>query len=208
VTAVVDDPSTAAAASPTWTALVDRVVGCVACPELAAARRHVVPGDCPPGAELLLVGEAPGAQEDAAGRPFVGRAGQLLEQVLDEAGLSRDCVAVANVLKCRPPGNRRPTRAEAGRCRPWLDRQVQLVDPLLVVAMGATAVAWALGPAVRLGASRGELREVAGRPLLVTYHPSAALRFGPGGVPMAALRQDLAWAAGLLPGLRRPAEPW
>jgi DNA polymerase len=158
----------------------------------------VVVGEAPAGARVALVGEAPGAQEDVAGRPFVGKAGQLLDTLLREAGLDRDQVAVVNVLKCRPPANRTPKRAEVERCRPWLDRQLDLIAPELVVALGLTAVGWFLGHGVRLGASRGVLHEVGGRRVLATYHPSAAIRFGPRGAPMAALREDLGHAARLL----------
>jgi len=143
----------------------------------------------------MLVGEAPGAQEDETGRPFVGRGGQLLDKLLADAGVARPQVAVANVLKCRPPGNRTPTRAEARRCVGWLDRQVEQVDPLVVVTLGTTALAWALGPGQRLGDVRGRLIDWRGRRLVATYHPSAALRFGPKGAPMAALGEDLALAA-------------
>lgn len=169
--------------------------GCVACAELALARHHVVIGDLPSAPRLMLVGEAPGAQEDEAGRPFVGKAGALLDQLLAEAGLDRGSIAVANVLKCRPPGNRAPTRREANRCRGWLDRQVELVAPPLVVTLGGTALAWALGSGRRLRDERGRVLDWNGRRLLVTYHPSAAVRFGPAGEPMAALRADLRTAA-------------
>ena len=178
-----------------------RMSRCVACAELAASRRSVVVGDFPVGARMLVVGEAPGAQEDECGRPFVGKGGQLLDQLLGEAGIDRGSVAVANVLKCRPPGNRTPTRAEANRCRGWLDRQVALVDPSLVVTLGGTALAWAFGTGHRLSDVRGRTHEWNGRLLLPSYHPSAALRFGPGGVPMAALRADLVLAAGTLAAL-------
>jgi uracil-DNA glycosylase family 4 len=176
-------------------AVADLARGCVACAELVAGRTTVVPGDFPVAARLLLVGEAPGAQEDVAGRPFVGKAGQLLDGLLAEAGLDRSTVAVANVLKCRPPGNRPPTRGEATRCKGWLDRQLELVDPALVVTLGGTALAWALGTGVRLRDAREVVHDWRGRRLLVTYHPSAAIRFGPAGEPMAALRADLRLAA-------------
>lgn len=193
------DPAHEARAASGWDDLVARVQGCVACEELAAARTHVVAGQNPPGADVLLVGEAPGAQEDESGVPFVGRAGQLLDGLLAEAGLRRDRVAVANVLKCRPPGNRKPKRAEVGRCRPWLERQVALVDPQVVVALGGTAAAWFVGPGARIAALREQGRATsltyAGRRLVVTYHPSAAIRFGPAGAPVAALREDLAAVA-------------
>ena len=115
MTQVTTDTVAAAAGASTWDELVAVVQGCVACDELAASRTRVVAGQRPPGAEVLVVGEAPGAQEDETGVPFVGRSGQLLDQLLGEAGLRRDQVAVANVLKCRPPANRTPRRAEVAR---------------------------------------------------------------------------------------------
>jgi DNA polymerase len=181
-----------------WSALASVAATCTACSELAATRTTVVVGEAPPGARLALVGEAPGAQEDLAGRPFVGKAGQLLDVLLAEAGLDRSEVAVVNVLKCRPPGNRAPKRPEIEACRPWLDRQLDLIAPDLVVALGLTAVGWFLGRGVRLGASRGVVHSAGGRQVLATYHPSAAIRFGPRGAPMAALREDLGHAARLL----------
>jgi len=171
---------------------------CTACTELAELRHTVVVGDFPREAQLMLVGEAPGAQEDDAGHPFVGKAGALLDQLLAEAGLERHSIAVANVLNCRPPGNRAPTRVEANRCTGWLDRQVELADPALVVTLGGTALAWALGAGHRLRDLRGRVHDWRGRRLLVTYHPSAAIRFGPAGEPMAALRADLRTAADAL----------
>lgn len=172
-----------------------RVRSCVACPELAAARINVVVGDVVEGAPVLLVGEAPGAQEDEVGRPFVGRAGQLLDRLLTGAGLDRSKVSVLNVLKCRPPANRAPRRAEVARCRGWLDQQIELLDPRLVVTLGGTALAWALGPGHRLADVRGRVHDWNGRRLVATYHPSAAVRFGPNGAPIAAMREDLRLAA-------------
>jgi uracil-DNA glycosylase len=180
-----------AAAGTSLPLLADVMRGCAECPELAATRTTVVAGDFPAGARLLLVGEAPGAQEDVVGRPFVGKAGALLDQLLAEAGLARAEIAVANVLKCRPPGNRAPKTAELNRCRGWLDRQVELVDPRLVVTLGGTALTWALGPRLLLRDAREQVHAWRGRRLLATYHPSAAIRFGPRGAPMAALRADL-----------------
>ncbi len=188
----------AAASAPDLDVLAERARGCAACPELAAARTTVVVGAFPTAARLLLVGEAPGAREDRTGLPFVGKAGALLDRLLADAGLRRADVAVANVVKCRPPGNRTPTAGEVGRCRHWLDAQLDRADPRLVVAMGATATAWALGRGVRIAAVRGVARPWRGRTLLVTYHPSAAIRFGPRGAPMAALRADLDRAAQLV----------
>jgi uracil-DNA glycosylase family 4 len=181
-----------------WDDLAERARGCVAGPDLVAARSTVVIGDLPAGARLLLVGEAPGAREDEVGRPFVGKAGKLLDDVLAEAGIARADVAVANVVKCRPPGNRMPTRAEARRCRGWLDRQMQLADPELVVTLGGTALAWAFGYGTRLADMRGRVHDWRERRLLPTYHPSAAIRFGPAGAPLAALRADLKLAGEVL----------
>ena len=197
------DPSVAlvaarAADSPDLELLADRARGCVACPELAATRTTVVVGDFPLGARLMLVGEAPGAQEDTSGRPFVGRAGQLLDDLLVEVGIDRTTTAVANVVKCRPPANRPPTTPESRRCRGWLDRQVELAAPSLVVTLGGTALAWALGAGIRLRDARQTVHDWRGLRLLATYHPSAALRFGPNGEPIAALRTDLRTAAALL----------
>lgn len=189
-----------AAAVSSLDALADLARGCRACAELAGGRLSVVVGDFPAGARLLCVGEAPGAQEDLAGRPFVGKAGQLLDELLADAGLDRAHVAVTNVVKCRPPGNRTPTRAEAGRCRGWVDRQVDIADPALVVTLGGTALAWALGPGLRLADVRGRVHAWRGRLLLATYHPSAALRFGPNGSPATSLRSDLKLAAETLCG--------
>jgi DNA polymerase len=179
-----------------WQALATRIAGCTACPELAATRTNTVVGAMPAGgARLMLVGEAPGATEDETGMPFVGKAGRLLNEMLAEAGLSRDAVAVTNVLKCRPPGNRKPTRPQVANCRGWLSAQLTIVDPAVVVALGGTAVEWFFGAGAKIGPLRGRLHEVSGRRVLATYHPSAALRFGPGGMPRAALREDLAMLA-------------
>jgi len=150
-----------------------------------------VVGDTLPGARLLIVGEAPGATEDAAGRPFLGRGGQLLDRLMTDAGLSRGETSVLNVLKCRPPSNRTPTRAEASRCTGWLDRQVALLDPPVVMTLGRSALTWAVDAKTRLADVRGKVHDWRGRRLVASYHPSAALRFGPKGEPHAALAADL-----------------
>ena len=182
-----------------WAALTTAMRGCTACPELAAHRTQVVVGDAPAGARLLLMGEAPGASEDQTGRPFVGRSGQLLDRLLADVGLPRDEVAVLNTAKCRPPGNRPPTTTESARCRGWTERQLALLDPAVVVPLGLSATRWFLGPTT-LAAVRGRVHDVDGRRVLPTYHPSAALRWGPGGEPEQLLRADLAQAAGLVTG--------
>ena len=213
------DPAGTAPRLDTWEALTDAICRCIGGPQLVAGRTRVVAGVAPAGADLLFVGEAPGVQEDATGTPFVGRAGQLLDSLLTEAGLPRDRVAVTNVVKCRPPGNRKPKRSEIVRCSPWLARQVELLDPVLIVTLGGTAAEWALGPGTKISAIRGTLQQyrlgedsgparapnAPGRrewPLLCTYHPAAAIRFGPQGAPMSALRADLAKAATLAAELR------
>lgn len=195
--------SAAAAGATTWERLARDVQACTACPELAATRHQVVVGDLPPGARLLVVGEAPGAQEDQTGRPFVGRSGQLLDRLLAEAGLPREQVAVLNTVKCRPPDNRPPTPLETGRCRGWTHRQLELAAPQLVLTLGLTSTRWFLGPTT-LTAVRGRVHQVDGRSVLPTYHPSAALRAGPGGEPLRLLRADLALAASLLTDPRTP----
>jgi len=169
-------------------ALAVVVRSCVACPELAV-------GDTPAQPRLLIVGEAPGANEDLAGRPFVGKGGQLLDDLLTEAGLARADAAVLNVLKCRPPSNRTPTRAEALRCTGWLDRQVELIDPPLVLTLGRTALTWALGASVTIDGVRSRVHQWRGRRLVASYHPSAAIRFGPRGAPRVALEADLRFVA-------------
>lgn len=190
-----------AAAAPDWASLARSASGCLACPDLVAARRHVVVGDVPvTGRPLVaIVGEAPGATEDETGRPFVGKSGALLDLLLGEAGLDRGRAAVLNVVKCRPPGNRTPRAEEVGRCSGWLRRQLDLLDPPAVVALGLSAAKWFLGPRTVLARARevGPV-EWEGRGLYVTYHPSAAIRFGPGGAPRAALAADLRLVASVV----------
>ncbi|TFV76005.1 uracil-DNA glycosylase [Blastococcus sp. CT_GayMR19] len=203
--ATADEVARIAAAAPDWPALAAAARPCVACPELAAVRQHVVVGDVPVGPpRFALVGEAPGATEDETGRPFVGRSGALLDQLLAEAGLARSEAAVLNIVKCRPPGNRTPTAHEVARCSGWLRRQLELLDPPIVVALGLSAAKWFLGPRTVLARARAEgPHDYAGRALWPTYHPSAAIRFGPNGAPRAALLADLSAVAASLG--RRPA---
>ncbi|WP_222269118.1 uracil-DNA glycosylase [Modestobacter marinus] len=191
--AAAEEVARTAAAAPDWAALATAASGCLACPELAAARQHVVVGDVPVTGRprLVLVGEAPGATEDETGRPFVGRSGALLDQLLAEAGLDRAEAAVLNVVKCRPPGNRTPKAAEVTRCSGWLRRQLDLLDARVVVALGLSSAKWFLGPRTVLAAVRGRPHEVDGRAVWATYHPSAAIRFGPHGAPRAGLLADL-----------------
>jgi uracil-DNA glycosylase family 4 len=175
--------------------LAGLVQGCVACPELVQTRTTVVVGDTPPRPRLLIVGEAPGANEDVAGRPFIGKGGQLLNELMAAAGLARAEAAVLNVLKCRPPANRTPSRVEALRCVGWLDRQVELLEPTMVLTLGRTALTWAVGAKVTIDGVRGRVHDWRGRQLVVSYHPSAAIRFGPRGAPRLALEADLRFVA-------------
>lgn len=184
----------AAQAAPDLETLALATRECTACPGLATTRTSVVPGVVPPAGRLLLMGEAPGAQEDQSGLPFVGRSGRLLDQLLGEVGLARADVAVLNTVKCRPPGNRPPTRAESSSCRGWTERQLELAAPRVVVALGLSATRWFLGT-TSLAPVRGRLHDCGGLRVLPTYHPSAALRFGPAGDPMRLLRDDLALAS-------------
>ncbi|MGY1884324.1 MULTISPECIES: uracil-DNA glycosylase [unclassified Blastococcus] len=198
--AAADEVARTAAAAADWAALADVARSCVACPELAAAREHVVVGDLPRGGRprFVLVGEAPGATEDETGRPFVGKSGALLDQLLAEAGLSRAEAAVLNIVKCRPPANRTPKAAEVARCSGWLRRQLELLDTPVVVALGLSSAKWFLGPRTVLAAVRGRPHDVDGRAVWATYHPSAAIRFGPNGAPRAGLLADLTAVAGAL----------
>jgi len=154
-----------------------RVAGCTACTELARQRTQTVFGVGDPQADWLFIGEAPGAEEDRRGEPFVGRAGKLLENMLAALGLRRsDKVYIANILKCRPPGNRDPSSDETAACRPFLDRQIDLIRPRVIVALGRVAAQSLLDSNAPLGRLRGREHELRGIPLVVTYHPAYLLR--------------------------------
>ena len=171
------------AASADYDDLRKGALGCTRC-RLAKGRKQVAFSDGSPDARLVVVGEAPGAEEDATGLPFVGQAGKLLDLMLGAVGLSRkDSVYICNVLKCRPPGNRNPMPDEIDACAPFLKRQIELVAPGALLAVGAFAANWlvtsqgALGSSqTALGKLRGQVYRYAGVPLVVTYHPAALLR--------------------------------
>lgn len=164
------------AASADYRALRDMALACTRC-RLAEGRRHVVFADGNPSGRLMVVGEAPGAQEDATGLPFVGQAGKLLDLMLASVGLSRrETVYICNVLKCRPPGNRNPLPDEIEACAPLLKRQIDLVAPEALLAAGTFAAQWLTGTKKPLGKLRGEVYSYQGVPLVVTYHPAALLR--------------------------------
>jgi uracil-DNA glycosylase len=179
--------------------------GCIRC-RLAESRTQVVFGVGNPRADLMLVGEGPGYYEDKQGEPFVGRSGQLLDRMLRGIGLRRDEVYICNVVKCRPPGNRDPQPDEIEACRGYLDNQVRLVDPRIVVALGNFAAKTLLDTATGITRLRGRTYPFQGRTLLPTFHPAAALRStGPGGGDaMAGLEDDFRTVAGLLAELERP----
>lgn len=148
---------------------------CTRCP-LHKGRHTVVFGDGDPYARLMFVGEGPGADEDAQGLPFVGRAGQLLNNMIVAMGLGRDQVYIANIVKCRPPQNRVPEPAEANTCAPFLFRQIEVIQPEVIVALGATAATYLLGGKSPLAALRGRIHQARGTKLIVTYHPAYLLR--------------------------------
>ncbi len=162
-------------ALPTIDAVAERIRTTHCC-DLCPARTHAVPGEGDPHARLVLVGEGPGAMEDATGRPFVGPAGRLLDSILDAIEVPRRSVYITNVVKCRPPQNRRPLPDEIAACIPYLHRQLELLQPRVILAMGGTAGESLLGVKQSLGNLRGKVHTFNGIPLVVTYHPAALLR--------------------------------
>ena len=156
-------------------ALREVALGCPKC-RLAETRQHVVFGEGSATAEVLVVGEAPGAEEDRTGRPFVGRAGKLLDLLLAAAGFDRANVYICNVLKCRPPGNRDPRPEEVEACSPYLLRQVELIGPRAILAFGTFPAQTLLGSKESIGRLRGRVHDYHGVPLIPTYHPAALLR--------------------------------
>ncbi len=150
---------------------------CQNCP-LGSTRKRFVFGSGNPQAEMMFIGEAPGADEDAQGLPFVGKAGQLLTKIIESTQTwKRDEVFICNVLKCRPPGNRTPLPEEVDQCRPYLEEQIRIVRPRMIVALGASAAQALLRTRDAVGKLRNQWHEVEGIPLRVTYHPAALLRF-------------------------------
>lgn len=156
--------------------LAQDVAACVRCGELARTRNQTVFGVGDPTARLVLLGEAPGEEEDKRGEPFVGRAGQLLDRMIAACSLRREDVYILNVLKCRPPGNRNPLPTEATACRPFLDRQLEIVQPEFILCLGAVAAKNLLGVELPVGKMRGKLFRYRGAKVIVTYHPSYLLR--------------------------------
>ena len=158
-----------------WSELRTAVAACTRCP-LHESRTQTVFGVGNPTADWLIIGEAPGAEEDRRGEPFVGRAGKLLDEMLRAVGQRRDDVFIANILKCRPPNNRDPKQDEANACRHYLERQIELVRPKIILAVGRIAAQQLLGTDSPVGRLRGKLHYLDKVPLVVTYHPAYLLR--------------------------------
>lgn len=181
-----------------WAELKSAVAACTLC-ELHKTRTQTVFGVGDENADWLFVGEAPGADEDAQGEPFVGQAGKLLDNMLKSIGLKRgNNVYIANVLKCRPPGNRNPLPEEVARCEPYLGRQVELIRPKLIVTLGKFAAQTLLGQEATIASLRGRVHAYRGIPLIVTYHPAYLLRNLP---DKAKAWQDLCLARETMQGL-------
>jgi uracil-DNA glycosylase len=168
------DEETAARAAELAT-LATTAAGCTRC-RLSEGRSKVVFGSGNPDADLMLIGEGPGAEEDRQGLPFVGPAGELLTRIIQAIDMRREDVYIANVVKCRPPGNRDPEPDEAAACRGYLEKQIELVRPRIIVALGKVAAQALLGNDSPIGRMRGQWFQVRGIPTMVTYHPAALLR--------------------------------
>ena len=182
---------------------VARVVSaCTDC-QLHAGRTNAVPGEGPDAAELLFIGEGPGFHEDRQGRPFVGPAGNFLEDLLQSIGMTRDQVYIANMVKCRPPDNRDPVPSEIAACSKYLDRQIELLNPLLIVTLGRFSTSRFI-PGQSISRVRGRLRRVNGRHIFPVMHPAAGLRRQE---MRAAIEEDFAKIPGLLDVLRIQSEP-
>jgi DNA polymerase len=187
--------------------LYSRIRNCDLCP-LARTRTLAVPGEGPLDADVMCIGEAPGANEDRQGRPFVGNAGQFLEELLAAAGLGRQDVYICNVLKCRPPGNRDPLPGEIQACQDYLDEQIALIDPLVIVTLGRFSMSRYF-PQQTISRIHGQPREIDGRVIVPMYHPAAALH-------QQSLRNVLLEDFGRLPDIlqrararrsKRPSDP-
>lgn len=158
-----------------WPTLTEEITRCQKC-RLCAGRTYPVPGEGNPHAQLMFIGEGPGRDEDQTGRPFVGRAGQLLDKMIGAIGLSREEVFIANVVKCRPPQNRAPEADEVAACMPYLRAQVGLIRPQVIVLLGSSALGAILGPDHRITRERGAWIERKGVWFMPTFHPAALLR--------------------------------
>ncbi len=156
-------------------ALHEIIRNCTLCP-LHSTRTNAVPGEGSASAHVMFIGEAPGANEDRAGRPFVGRSGELLTSMIQEIGLKRDDVFITSILKSRPPKNRKPIQSEIDACRPYLEQQIDIINPKIIVLLGGVAISSLIGP-WKVSEAHGKFYETDGRTYFMTYHPAAALRF-------------------------------
>jgi uracil-DNA glycosylase len=174
----VDEPAVPndSSSAPTLEILRDEVAACAKCHELATTRTQTVFGVGNPQSRLCLLGEAPGADEDRLGEPFVGRAGQLLNKILEACRLKREDVYILNVIKCRPPGNRNPTPEEAANCRPYLNRQLELIQPEFICCLGSVATQNLLATTAPMSRMRGRVHDYQGIKVVCTYHPAYLLR--------------------------------
>jgi uracil-DNA glycosylase len=166
------EPWMAAASLPE---LREKICDCLKC-ELGHTRNSFVFGTGNPSADVMFIGEAPGADEDAQGEPFVGRAGQLLNKIIESVDMKREDVYICNIIKCRPPNNRAPLPTESESCTPYLERQIAMVKPKFIIALGRTAGQWLLQTTDNLTALRGVIHDYHGIKMIVTYHPAALLR--------------------------------
>jgi uracil-DNA glycosylase len=179
---------------------------CTRC-RLSQGRTQVVYGVGDPNADLMFIGEAPGFHEDKQGEPFVGAAGQLLNQLLGEIGIAREDVYINNTVNCRPPGNRDPLPDELDACKPWLDERVALIDPAVVVTLGNWATRYILGKQVSISRVRGQRFPWSGRTVIPTFHPAAVLHGGgQASNQMTALRADFQEIRRALAERPQPAE--
>jgi DNA polymerase len=171
-----DERSAVTSTAPTLAVLQQEVAGCTLCGELARTRTQTVFGVGNPQARLCFLGEAPGADEDRQGEPFVGRAGQLLNKIIEACRMRREDVYILNILKCRPPGNRNPAPDEANNCRRYLDRQLELIGPEFICCLGAVAAQNLLVTTEAIGRLRGKVLAYRGAKVVCTYHPAYLLR--------------------------------
>lgn len=154
-------------------ALYDQILSCTRC-GLSQGRTRAVPGEGPENAKVMFIGEAPGFHEDKSGKPFVGAAGRFLEELLADIGMTRDDVYIANVIKCRPPGNRAPIPKEIEACQPYLDRQIEIIHPRMVITLGRFSMARYF-PGAKISSIHGRPKKIDGRLYYPMYHPAAAL---------------------------------
>ncbi|NLI94097.1 MAG: uracil-DNA glycosylase [Peptococcaceae bacterium] len=155
--------------------------------ELGETRRSVVFGEGPPQAKLMLVGEAPGEKEDESGKPFAGQAGRILDKILEENGISREDIYITSVIKCRPPKNRMPKKAEVTACLPFLEKQIESIKPKIIVCLGSLAAKTIIDPKLKITEMRGKWVEKNGMKMMPTYHPASVFH---DQEKMEAIRED------------------